>query len=246
MENYVKEIGLPLTADRKQAILNILKNGIKVQPDKIKEDINIEVDLTEYCKHETQEPSTIYLMAHFDVIEKISNGYNDNASSIAIILRITEEIMKEKSKVPVKLVFTYGEEKGGIGSKHFIEKIKDETNSIIINLDVCAGGDVIVVKDNTKENPFVMAFTSGCIADKYDVIETNYLPFSDATITRRYIDTISISAFPNEDTAKLTGIEKGFGFEVMKYMHGSKYDDFEHLNFKTMEDIKNMLIEILI
>jgi len=222
VENYVKKIGLPSTKDRKQAILNILKNDINIQQDKIKDDLSIEVDLTEFCNTKTQNVPTIYLMAHFDVIEKISNGYNDNASSIAIILKIAEEIMREKSKTPIKLVFTYGEEIGGIGSKYFVSKIKDETESIIINLDVCAGGDIIVVKDDTKENLFAMQFTDGYIADKYAVIETTYLPFSDASITSRYIDTISISAFPEEDVPKLIGIEKGFGLEVMKYMHGSK------------------------
>ena len=95
----------------------------------------------------TQYPDKyIVITAHYDHLGKsggkIYNGADDNASGVAAMLSIAEQLRRSRPKHSVIFLATDAEEKGLYGAKAFVQKPPVEISSIRfnLNLDMLAQG----------------------------------------------------------------------------------------------------------
>jgi len=105
----------------------------------------------------------ILLISHYDAFQG-SPGANDNASGIAVSMDVYRRLLAYKKNAmfngKVKVIFFGKEEpnfthpKGRIGSKDYVEKHKDELQSVvsILNLELCGAGDMIGIWPVANEN----------------------------------------------------------------------------------------------
>ena len=246
MKRMLKQIAIANTNARAAAIINYLHRfnllyHIQYIDNK---NFNIIVDINKKCKKlfESADDKTIF-SAHYDVVSG-STGANDNASSIVILLCLARRI---KNK-PIQIAFFCGEERGGIGSRAYIEEYitgYEKVKYSVVNLDVCGCGDQIVIVNNLYED--TKAYKLYNLKDKYSILESPSFPFSDAEIfKRRDIATYSISVFPQGDIDILLGKTKGhFSSFVWEYMHNGQYDDIKYINYKIMKKVYKYIKNIL-
>ncbi len=107
---------------------------------------NIEVDFL------PQSPAKRPLFsAHYDVV-KGSPGANDNASGVAVLLGLCNEL--RKAPVPARIVFFDREELwlrtpilrlGLLGSLHYVTRVRLKNIAAVYNLEFCGSGDVLAV-----------------------------------------------------------------------------------------------------
>ena len=201
---------------------------------------NYEIDLSQYCRANSKNNKPIFLTAHHDIFPG-SNGANDNASSISILLKLADYIIKNGSNIPITIVFFDKEETGGIGSKKYTENIDGKAD--FINLDACGYGNTIVFCDRYVDwnSNLYKLFCNKEIQDKYNIQTAKRFPFSDATIiSENSHNVLSISVFPE------TYISSGnISFKIMESMHLGPFDDIKYINYDSMNSIFNLLVDIL-
>lgn len=221
---------------------------------------------TEYLYNIIIKPSKAYkesknkilFSAHYDVVYK-STGANDNGSSLAILLRLAIMLKESNLNLPIGIVFFDGEERGGIGSKAYIDKyvytkeLKDELT--LVNLDVCGCGEHIVIVDNIKNRQNdAMLLLDEKVRRSYSIVEAPSFPFSDASIFKSNdIGTLSISVFPDADVKLLNAKDtndilfgrKHFGSYIFDYMHNGPYDNIAYINYDIMEKTLSYIINCL-
>ncbi|RLV60063.1 Zn-dependent exopeptidase M28 [Parashewanella curva] len=92
-------------------------------------------------------PKTIVIGAHFDAIghNTGSTGFTDNASGIASLLAVAKALQKTTPYYSVKFVAFGAEEVGLNGSKAYVETLKPNHLTGMINLDTVAGGDHLYI-----------------------------------------------------------------------------------------------------
>jgi len=159
---------------------------------------NIIISLQSYCSNPSA--NKIVLTAHYDVVYG-STGANDNASAVTILLLFIEEIMKRgKSVCNFEVVFLDREETGGKGCINYLSAYGDDIGEII-NLDTCGVGESIVVSDYSRhfmEETDVLF--EPCTQELFNVVETDYLPYCDSDIMKRYeLNVVTICTLPPKD-----------------------------------------------
>lgn len=192
---------------------------------------NIIVDIGDFEHAEKK----VIVSAHHDVVDG-SCGANDNGAAIAILLKL----IVENRGGCMRIVFFDGEETGGRGSRGYIEEYvshEDVENTILVNLDVCGCGDLIVSVDNS--GPFGL----GMFGD----VQVPGFPFSDASIFNwEGIPTYSLSVFPKDDIRECGGGSGVVtGAELWKYMHCGSKDDIKYIDYGIMGRVYETLVRIL-
>lgn len=187
---------------------------------RLKELINrpfrIEADDSDFVRNiiipaEIKNTKTV-LTAHWDTFP-YSSGLNDNATGLAILLQIQNDLPPH-----VEMVFTDGEEFGGAGSSHYIRNHKDEIKNNI-NLDVCGVGDFIYLENYLDDNIH--------FPKNERVIDVEGIPFNDSHIFKESgIPSILIMAGNGKED---------FLSEIWDHQHGNSRDgDITLLNPEIM------------
>lgn len=253
IENILEKIAIYGTHNRRNAILDILKdNNIEYRLQSIESSFkyfqntryNIIVDIGNNFDKSKEK---ILLTAHYDVVSG-STGANDNASSVSILLKLIIEL-KHINK-PIRFVFFDGEEMGGIGSNAYINNYNTE-GTTLVNLDVCGCGDRISIEKHLNEDNHIL---DNLLKnnEKYNVFEVESFPFNDAKIFQKNgIDNICIVSLPQEDIDILNGVEifidekiaHKYSF-VWQYQHNGKYDSIEYINYEMISKIYNYILEL--
>ena len=165
----------------------------------------------------------IVLSAHYDAIHG-SYGYNDNGMALVTALKLIHKLPYN-----VEVVFTNGEEQGGLGAEYYLLHTEKQVIGCV-NLDVVGCFDQVYLD---PMNCYAARSLTNC--------KQGIMPFSDAHIfarNARNIPSICLSSGP-ADTDFRNGI-----WQICETLHNNRYDNnFGLLNFNMIEvvsaEVKN-------
>lgn len=151
----------------------------------------------------------IVLCAHFDAVAG-SCGYNDNGMALVTALDLLPALPAE-----AEVVFTNGEERGGLGAAHYLRHARKRIGGCV-NLDVVGCFDQV----------YLDPMNCGSARSLKNCKQGN-MPFSDACIfAEAGIPSVCFSSGPS-DTAFCDGI-----MQIFSTIHNQRRDnDFSLLNF---------------
>jgi len=259
--DLVKKLENKSNEERKNIIIKILKNK------KIKYNIenhnyygNIESNIiVEFGKGEKYSIAS----AHYDVVPG-SPGANDDASAIAVLFKLIDNLRKIKLKNKVKVILFDDEEIGRFGSLVYIEKhgLKDLIG--VYNMELVGMGDSIGLwpVTNFNKDSYILKNIEKILKKKNIYYEKvgNLPAFYGDDLSFRvhgFKHAICISVVYKEDKEKLKKFAKSsipsiifkyyFGLvpKMFKLYH-SKNDKSIYLNEEAMEMTTDVLTESLI
>lgn len=197
--------------------------------------------------------------AHYDAFPG-SSGANDNASGMAILLALAQELSRTGCDKAVELVFFDAEETGRAGSIAYLAGCAENEVAGMINLDVCGYGDTLCVRC-MKKTPLLRNFTDKARLRRFDGEEVCYLPDSDdKTFTKAHIPALSVAMLPRWDSAILPALKdyaNGFlgippelreqvgSMEIMSTLHGGPRDNAAYLSETAMRRVLDFLLDAL-
>lgn len=173
-----------------------------------------------------------------------SPGANDNASGVAVLLGIIENLRKESPKdINVRLVFFDYEDDGGTmaGSRSYVNKFGVDGLEIMVNIDMVGKGNTIVVYTKDKEeynHDWLKKLRKNLSDERFSLVNKNklglfviadHLPFLKKGLLR----SCSLMAIPDSDVrfdpilhVVRTGLNRVFPFvdtpNISRYWHTSE------------------------
>lgn len=206
--------------------------------------INYEVYLDEFARDSEERP--LYLFAHYDA-DKGSTGANDNGSSVAILVKLAEEIMRNGSLIPVRIIFLDAEERDCIGAEFFSREYRNKFKEVLldgINLDCCGYGDNVVMFTEFIKGATIL---EDLASNSSYLTTTLKAPYCDSFVlhhfSRRAFRIMTMSVFPEQDTAALP--DRLEYEEIRKSMHGEVNDDISFINYSAMLRVFSLLWETI-
>ena len=197
--------------------------------------------------------------AHSDALPG-SPGANDNASGMAVLLALAQELSRSGCDKAVEVVFFDAEESGRAGSIAYLAECSSEEVAGMVNLDVCGYGDTLCVRC-MKKTPLLRNFTDKARLRRFDGEEVCYLPDSDdKTFTKAHIPALSVAMLPRWDSAILPALKdyaNGFlgippelreqvaSMEIMSTLHGGPRDNPSYLSEAAMRRALDFLLDAL-
>lgn len=197
--------------------------------------------------------------AHYDAFPG-SPGANDNASGMAVLLALAQELSRSGWDKAVEVVFFDAEESGRAGSIAYLAECSSEETAGMVNLDVCGYGDTLCVRC-MKKTPLLRNFTDKARLRRFDGEEVCYLPDSDdKTFTKAHIPALSVAVLPRWDSAILPALKdyaNGFlgippelreqvaSMEIMSTLHGGPRDNPSYLSEAAMRRVLDFLLDAL-
>ena len=197
--------------------------------------------------------------AHYDAFPG-SPGANDNASGMAVLLALAQELSRSGCDKAVEVVFFDAEESGRAGSIAYLAECSSEEVADMVNLDVCGYGDTLCVRC-MKKTPLLRNFTDKARLRRFDGEEVCYLPDSDdKTFTKAHIPALSVAMLPRWDSAILPALKdyaNGFlgippelreqvaSMEIMSTLHGGPRDNPSYLSEAAMRRVLDFLLDAL-
>lgn len=197
--------------------------------------------------------------AHYDAFPG-SPGANDNASGMAVLLALAQELSRSGCDKAVEVVFFDAEESGHAGSIAYLAECSSEEVAGMVNLEVCGYGDTLCVRC-MKKTPLLRNFTDKARLRRFDGEEVCYLPDSDdKTFTKAHIPALSVAMLPRWDSAILPALKdyaNGFlgippelreqvaSMEIMSTLHGGPRDNPSYLSEAAMRRVLDFLLDAL-
>ena len=197
--------------------------------------------------------------AHYDTFPG-SPGANDNASGMAVLLALAQELSRSGCDKAVEVVFFDAEESGRAGSIAYLAECSSEEVAGMVNLDVCGYGDTLCVRC-MKKTPLLRNFTDKARLRRFDGEEVCYLPDSDdKPFTKAHIPALSVAVLPRWDSAILPALKdyaNGFlgippelreqvaSMEIMSTLHGGPRDNPSYLSEAAMRRVLDFLLDAL-
>lgn len=181
---------------------------------------------------------TIVISAHYDHLgnggdlshskgsNEIHNGADDNASGIALMLNIAQELSTKKESYNYLIIAHSGHELGLHGSKYFIEHLKGKhkTLSLFVNFDMMG---------RLTENKLYYD-ASLDVLDSLKFQSTDQVKFSKSTYDR--INTLDSKWFVEKNIPSVT-------FSTGRHLDYHKItDDVKFINFNGMIEIEKSLM----
>ena len=233
MKNYIKEISVLGSENRKKAIEGIL-NSIGVNYQIVGNTTkNIVVSLN-------PTSNRLVIGAHYDAYYY---GANDNAAACVILLNLINDL--KNTNKSIDFVFFDKEEDGGIGSIEYINIIGNNNIKGMINLDMCGiGSNILLTYDTINKSSFEFNCMEDIISDP-QVIVLHHLPFGDYNcFVYSGIPSIFIINSTDHNIAWFKG-DTAFYPDFAKTMHTIN-DTFDNISDKGMTMIYEFLKEKLI
>lgn len=245
------------SSDRKGSIMAILSQmGADFKVQQFEDVENIVVSFHPGNKR-------LVIGAHWDADEG-SDGANDNASGCSVVLHTVEAVLADPGfDKSVDFVFFGEEEKGGIGASRYIEAVGKENISAMINADVCGFGDTVFLSDKRNvSNPLFFGLMDEALLTKHKVKLPGFLPQGDDCIFE-WSEIPSVSICTAERSAFTVFAEIGrkiaaeqpiteedqnalLSLDVVKTMHGGKFDNISYLNGNAVKMVADYLSDGLL
>jgi len=211
--DLVKKIENKTNEERKNIIIKILKTK------------KIKYNLEDYIFFGTNGTNIIVelgkgkkysiVSAHYDVVKR-SPGANDDASAIAVLIKLIENFKKIKLKNRVKIIFFDDEEIGRFGSISYIQKYGLKNLIGVYHMELVGMGDCIGLWPVTKfnENSYIIKIIEKTMKKKkiyYEMVGNLPAFYGDDTSFREYgfQHAICISVVYEKEKDKLKRFVKG-------------------------------------
>ena len=130
---------------------------------------------TVIAAHEGKAPEQIIIMAHLDTYaprSEIDNDHNlggltlqgldDNASGVAVMLELAQQLKSIPTEYTIRFVATSGEEEGSLGAENLLKRMSEKEKKqtlLVINLDNLVVGDKLYFNSGKKTPASVRKLT---------------------------------------------------------------------------------------
>jgi len=176
----------------------------------------------------------IVIGAHYDAARlpdgTLSKGAVDNAASTVILVRLAETLLKMRLRAQTRIVFFDMEELGLLGSAEFVRAHRDRPMRAMVNLDVNAFGDAVMIGPRTASNGVALESALGsCRQLAIECVEFPGMPPSDdISFQKGGIPAVSIATVPTVQAHQLwllvnggkeSGLQPGFTPRVLETIH---------------------------
>ncbi|MEM7509987.1 MAG: M28 family peptidase [Bacteroidota bacterium] len=135
-------------------VVEVLAEALPERPVKVKWEIKSTVtevqsqNVLGYYPGTTQPDSTVIICAHYDHLGQLENaiftGANDNASGVAMLLKLGTHFAKNPFKYSLLFIAFGGEEAGLAGSEYYVMRqpvLSLDSTHFVLNLDLMGNGD---------------------------------------------------------------------------------------------------------
>lgn len=199
-----------------------------------------------YFEAEKEDASTIAFSAHHDIVNPKSDNVFDNLASVAHLLSLAYKLAEKKPKHQnVLLLFTDGEEVGGLGAQWYSNFIVDRKHwpkvVSIVNLELTAAGTHYWVdKHDTLTSYLFKKAVQEATSSTYLSIGC---PFNDAYIYRKNgIDSSCVGTITRSTVQKIKD-RKCFSPAIWSICH-TKEDLLAKASASDMEAFNKLLAYI--
>lgn len=172
----------------------------------------------------------------------VNPGSDDNASGVVGALEIAKRLNNLKLSADIKVILFDNEERGLIGSSHFVAKNMRKLRkqkTFVINLDcIGRGSNIFVLGDRLKENKIYKSIEE-VLESKGNNVRNSDIDFSDhKPFLNRGINAISIGRY---NLKRYLWIKD---FPVIDWIHGSE-DKVEYVDIGKIEEVAEMVSEAI-
>jgi hypothetical protein len=176
----------------------------------------------------------IVIGAHYDAARlkdgTLSKGAVDNAASTMILVRMAAALSKVRLRAQTRIVFFDMEELGLLGSAEFVRAHRDRSMRAMVNLDVNAFGEALMIGPRTASNGVALeGALASCRQLAADCVEFPRMPpTDDISFQKGGIPAVSIATVPRVQAHQLwlllnggkeTGLQPGFTPRVLETIH---------------------------
>ena len=176
----------------------------------------------------------IVLGAHYDAARlsdgTLSKGAVDNAASVVVLVRVAETLSKMRLRTQTRVVFFDMEELGLLGSAEFVRAHREQSTRVMVNFDVNAFGDLVMVGPRTPSNDAALQRVRAvCVEVAADCVEFPRMPPSDdMSFQAGKIPAVSVATVPAVQAhelwlllngGKASGLQPGFTPQILSTIH---------------------------
>ena len=176
----------------------------------------------------------IVIGAHYDAARlpdgTLSKGAVDNAASTVILVRLAEALSKMRLRTQTRIVFFDMEELGLLGSAEFVRAHRDRSMRAMVNLDVNAFGDAVMIGPRTASNGFALeSLRASCVEIAAACVEFPRMPPSDdISFQKGGVPAVSMATVPAAQAHQLwlllnggkeSGLQPGFTPRILDTIH---------------------------
>ena len=176
----------------------------------------------------------IVIGAHYDAARlpdgTLSRGAVDNAASTAVLARLAEGLAKMRLRTQTRIVFFDMEELGLLGSAEFVRAHRDRPMRAMVNLDVNAFGDAVMIGPRTASNGFALeSLRASCVEIAAACVEFPRMPPSDdISFQKGGVPAVSMATVPAAQAHQLwlllnggkeSGLQPGFTPRILDTIH---------------------------
>lgn len=145
----------------------------------------------------------IVIGAHYDNVPR-SCGANDNASGVAILLKLLRQPLSLDVRDSLEFIFFDLEEGQCFGSRSYVNYSDVSEIALMINVDTCGYGDTVLVSSSEHK---IVPLLHEVASNLGFVRVVNILPPSDdVSFMAVDVPTVSLCVVPNEDVPLMTEI----------------------------------------
>ena len=176
----------------------------------------------------------IVIGAHYDAARlkdgTLSKGAVDNAASTVILVRVAESLSRKRLRAQTRIVFFDMEELGLLGSAEFVRAHRDRSMRAMVNLDVNAFGDAVMLGPRTASNGFALeSLRASCVEIAATCVEFPRMPPSDdISFQKGGVPAVSMATVPAAQAHQLwlllnggkeSGLQPGFTPRLLDTIH---------------------------
>ncbi len=261
MLDYVKKIAVADLAKRRNALLDILREeNIPFRLERARQNTHwVENIIVSFGNEEKK----LVIGGHYDSVDG-SCGAVDNASSVAILIRLAKE-MTLRRKTGIEIVFFDREEYEDHGSEQYIQSIGAERISGAVILDMCGFGDTVtVILKGNRSNPIFGKLLSDSVLETHLVYCAPALPFrfsDDEQFEQAGIPNVALTTLKQEEAKWFVEVSNVYletgnfsnahrqemkSFESSQTLHNGSKDKIDTVLEKTMQQVYSFLADGLL
>ena len=248
------------SADRFDALIALLGErdlAFEIQPfsNGRAEGRNVWVDVGEGARD-------LIVGAHADAVVladgSLGHGMVDNAAAVVVLVRVAEALQRHSLRHRIRLVFFDLEERGLLGSRHFVESLDASRVDGMVNLDIAGYGDTVIFGPSASEGNarVYRAVRQACAESEHDCVEFAQFPESDdRSFQSAGIPNVSLATVPGLEAHQLwlllnsgsadSGLRDRFVPAILRTIH-SPADTSQVLDPEGMTLAYNMVMRVLL
>lgn len=177
------------------------------------------------------------LIAHYDVWPG-SIGINDNVLSVVALIKLIKNLKETREHKDIVILFADKEERGMLGSKHFLNTYKKHIEDVIV-LDIIGHGDTHVYCGSQSsvelENLGIKRITT--------ILPSDNVPFESAGVK-----TALITAIHQDDLIRLNHHQYQISHQPKcfeSFHNGPKDNDIDVINFPLVDGLIDSLTTLI-